>query len=128
MNPLDDFLAWIQAVPELAEYEVSRGAWVESEGLANKRVLALMNDGGPAPGITERRLRVRVLLLGKRLERNVAGAVAAVEGHAHALVDRSMAEFKSGCLTQIRAISDIVGPGYTVEARPWYELNFELIL
>lgn len=127
-NPLSDLLAWIQAVPELSSYVPSRGAWVESDSLADRRVLALIQEGGPKPDVSSRTLRVRVLLLGKRMERNTAGAVVEIENHAHALMARTFAEFKSGCLTQISAISDIVGPGYTAEGRPWYELNFSLIL
>jgi hypothetical protein len=127
-NPLSDLLAWIQAVPELSSYVPSRGAWVESDALADRRILALISEGGPKPDVSSRTMRVRVLLLGKRMERNVAGAVVNIEGHANALVDRTLAEFKSGCLTQIRAISDIVGPGYTAEGRPWYEANFECLI
>lgn len=128
ISPLSDLLAWVQAVPELASYVPSRGAWVESDALADQRVLALIQEGGPKPDVSSRTLRVRVLLLGKRMERNVAGAVVEIENHAHALMDRTFAEFKSGCLTQISAISDIVGPGYTAEGRPWYEINLSLIL
>lgn len=127
-NPVADLLTWIQAVPELAAYEPSRGAWVESESLANKRIVVLVAEGGPKPGVIERMMRVRVLLLGKRLERNVAGAVVEIENHANALMNRTLAEYKSGCLTQISAISDIIGPGYTVEGRPWYEINLQLVI
>lgn len=127
-NPLSDVLAWIQAVPELASYEPCRGAWIDSDDLADRRLLVLMQEGGPKPDVSSRTLRVRVLLLGKRMERSVSGAVVEIETHAHALMDRTLAEYKSGCLTQISAVSDIVGPGYTAEGRPWYELNLSLIL
>lgn len=128
MTATDEVLAWIQAVPEFAAYVPSRGLWVESAALDDKRILALYGEGGGNPGVIERYPRVRVLILGKRGERNVAGAVAELANHAEILAQRAFAEYRSGCLTQIRAIGDIIGPGYTAEDRPWFELNFELIV
>lgn len=128
MTATDEVLAWIQAVPEFAGYVPSRGAWVESAALDDKRILALFSEGGGNPGVIERYPRVRVLILGKRNERAVAGAVAELVQHVELLAQRGFTEYKSGCLTQIRMIGDIIGPGYTTENRPWVEINFELIL
>ena len=126
MSPIEEVLAWVQAVPEFADYVPSRGAWTDSPTLDSQRILSLVAESGGTPGVIERYPRIRVLVVGKRDERSVAGAVAELNNHAEILAQRVFAEYKSGCLTQIRMIGDIIGPGYTVEGRPWFELNFEL--
>lgn len=127
MTATDEVLAWIMAVPEFAAYVPSRGMWVESASLDDKRILALYGEGGGNPGPIERYPRVRVLILGKRGERNIAGAVAELAAHADLLAQRAFTTYKTDCIAQIRMIGDIIGPGYTTEDRPWFELNTELI-
>lgn len=127
MTATDEVLAWIMAVPEFAGYVPSRGMWVESASLDDKRILALYGEGGGNPGVIERYPRVRVLILGKRGERNVAGAVAELAAHAELLALRTFTEYRAECVAQFRMLGDIVGPGYTTEDRPWLEINLELI-
>ena len=127
-SPLADLLAWIQDTPGASAFVASRGPWVESDANRDKRLLCLIAQGGAGPDVAARFQRVRVLILGKRGERNTAGALLELENFANALVGRTLTDYKKGCLTQIRAIADILGPGYTTEDRPWWELNFELII
>lgn len=127
-TPIAELLQWIQMEPLSAGYVPSRGAWVESDANADRRIVSLIATGGRTPGVIERYPQIRVGIFGRRGERNVAGAVADLEAFAEALMQRALVEFKSGCLTQIRPLGDITGPGYTLEDRPWYEINFEVIV
>lgn len=128
MTPLESFVEWLEAVPAVSGYTLSRGMWQDDESAYQTRFIALMAGAGRAPGIIERYPVVRVLVLGKRGERNVAGAVAELEAFANSLIEQAAAVPYTECLAQVRPIGDIMGPGYTTEDRPWYELNFQLIL
>lgn len=128
MNITQEFYQWLQGYASLAGYQVSRGAFVESDANADQRFIVLQSMGGRRPGIIERYPFIRMLVLGSRYERQVSGGIVELEDFASGLIDYANENFKTDCFTQLRAASDIIGPGFTAEDRPWYELNFEIIL
>lgn len=129
MTPLEDFAAWLKLQLLPADYSYSRGMWVDSTELASRRVVSYRADGGGAPREIHRTQRVRLIVLGPQKSRAIAGLVPAIEADCNAILDRIMGgDFKYGCLTQIRATGDIMGPGYTTEDRCWYELSLELVI
>lgn len=128
MNIAQEFINWLQSYSSLAGYQLSRGAFVESEDNADQRFIVVQNSGGRRPGIVERYPQIRLLIIGSRYERQVSNGIKDIEDFASGLIDYSNENFKTDCFAQLMPMSDIIGPGFTVEDRPWYELNFEIIV
>lgn len=125
MNPQQDFSDWLKVSLLPADYVYSLGIWRDSTGSESKRFVSYLFEGGPKPDVENRTIRARVIVLGPQSGRAHALSIL---GDASALVDRTVAgDYRHGCITQIRAIGDIMGPGYTTEDRPWVEVNFEII-
>lgn len=70
----------------MAGYQVSRGAFVESEGNADQRFIVLQSTGGRRPGVIERYPSIRMLVLGSRYERQVSGGIVELEDFASGLI------------------------------------------
>ena len=128
MNITQEFYEWLQSYADLSGYQVSRGAFVESEENAGQRFIVLQSMGGRTPGVIERYPAIRMLVMGSRYERQVSNGIVELENFASGLIGFANDNFKTDCFTQLRPASDIIGPGYTTEDRPWYELNFEIIV
>jgi hypothetical protein len=125
-TPYDDLVAWFNATPGADAYTRARGTWVDSPANDAKRFAVFQFQGGPKPDVDRYTATVDVLLLGKKGERNVAGALPDIENFAYSLLERSIQLNCSGRITQIRCIGGVTGPGYTAEDRPWYRLAFSL--
>lgn len=126
-QPYDDFITWFNETPGADQYTRARGTWVDSPTNDTKRFAVFEFQGGPKPDVDRISVSVDVLLLGKKGERNVAGALPDIEAFAFALVQRSLAVSCTGNITSIRAQAMPVGPGYTTEDRPWYRVSFLLL-
>lgn len=126
-SPYEDFVAWFNEVPGAEVYTRARGAWNDSTMAADKRFAVIKFQGGPKPDVDRFSVTVDVLLLGKKQERQTAGALPNIEEFAYALVQRSMQSWCSGRITAIRSIGGVTGPGFTAEDRPWYSLSFQLV-
>jgi hypothetical protein len=123
---IQDLLDWLMITT--VGFVPSQGMWTDSASTLDKRIIALMADGGQKPGVIERRQRVRVLLLSAKNGVAIAGEKTALSNLANELVDRSMIDFKYGNISQIKVIGEVKGPGQTDENRIFYEINFELLV
>lgn len=126
-NPYDDFVTWFSETPGASAYTRARGSWLDSPTNDAKRFAVFEFRGGPKPDVDRFSAAIDVLLLGKKGERNVAGALPDLEEFAYSLVRRSLTNSCSGSITSIRAQAMPSGPGYTTEDRPWYKLSFLLM-
>lgn len=125
-SPYDDFAAWFSATPGADAYTRARGMWVDSATNDAKRFAVFQFQGGGKPDVDLISPVIDVLILGKKAERQVAGALPDIEQFVYSLVERSMSSACSGRITGIRAIGLPSGPFFTTEDRPWYRLSFEL--
>lgn len=124
----EDFTAWFSGAPGADVYTRARGTWVDSPTNDDKRFAVFSMQGGFAPDVDSISPHVQILLIGRKGERNVAGALPDIENFAYSLILRSMSTFCSGSITAVRSITSApTGPGFTTEDRPWYTLNFELM-
>lgn len=126
MSPYNDFITWFTATPGADLYTRARGMWVDNDSNAQKRFAVFTFQGGAKPDVDLISPVIDVLILGKRGERGVAGALPEIEEFVYALVARSMTSVCSGRITGIAAIGLPVGPNFTAEDRPWYRLSFRL--
>lgn len=126
-TPYDDFVTWFNETPGAADYTRARGTWVDSPTHDLKRFAVFQFMGGPKPDVEHFSASIDVLLLGKKGERNVAGALPDIENFAYDLIRRSLTNSCSGSITSIRSQAMPVGPGFTTEDRPWYRLSFLLM-
>lgn len=126
-QPYDDFVTWFRETPGADEYTRARGTWLDSPTNDAKRFAVFQLQGGPKPDVDRFSVSIDVLLLGKKAERNVAGALPDIEEFAYSLARRSLTNSCSGSITSIRTQSMPVGPGFTTEDRPWYKLSFLLM-
>lgn len=119
----NEFAAWVQAVLG-AQYQASRGQWVDSPALANVWIASIHAVGGGAVSVDDRRPRYRVILLGPRNGRQHADAVGrAADSLITAAIDGALTPCGA---THLRAINEPTGPGYTTENRVWFSLDFEV--
>lgn len=129
MNVIQEFLEWLEGYSSLSGYVPSRGMWVESESTATKRFLGIHNSGGRAPDTDFVRYpEIRLLVVGRRNERQYTGGILEVENFASGIIDHAIETFQGGCIVQIRPMAEMIGPLFTEHDRPVYELNFELII
>lgn len=127
MSPYQDFVDWFSAAPGADGYTRARGTWVDSPTNDDKRFAVFTFQGGPKPDVDRYSVTVDVLLLGRKQERSVAGALPDIENFAYTLVQRSMQSYCSGRITAIRSVGIVTGPGFTTEDRPWFSLSFMLV-
>lgn len=120
----DEFIAWLKlSVPEAA-YVYSAGMWIDSSSLATQKIIAVMQIGGPAPDVEDRRVRYRVIMLGKR---NTRTDMIVVRNDIYALANVAMGNTVPCGAAQVRALSEPMGPGSTTENRQFYTLDFEVL-
>lgn len=128
MNEIQAVVDWITDAVGAGVFTYARGGWNDSAVVADERLCVIRYNGGGDPGPDMRQPRLRVLLLGKHADRTRAGAVLELEQYAQALMQRALDGVLPCGFAQMRAIGDILGPGFTAEDRPWYELNFQTII
>ena len=119
---LDDMRAW--AAPSVsAGFAFVFGAWVETTTAADTKYCVLQATGGATPDTDVRRARYRVILLGRRNQRQDGAEVLQVAG---AMVQAAIAGLVPCGAANIRASAEPVGPGFTTEARAWAQVDFEV--
>lgn len=127
ITPIDAVRTWLEADSNWAGYQFSlaRGIWRDSPTNMAKRLASLsMSPGGRAPGASQTYTLVSLILLGP--QEGTADAPA-IEQIAVNLRERLFTDYKTCDVAQIRLVGGIIGPGYTAEDRPWYELNLEVL-
>lgn len=118
------FAAWVEAILG-PTYRYSAGMWVDSTADAGSFICSIHQLGGPPVDVEDRRQRFRVILLGPRGGRQHNGAVRAA---SETLVSGAIAASLLPCgASNIRAITEPSGPGYTTETRAWFSVDFEVL-
>lgn len=120
----DEFIAWLKLSVSDTAYEYSAGMWIDSPALATKKIIAVMQIGGPAPDVEDRRVRYRVIMLGRR---NTRPDMIVVRNDIYALANVAMGNSVPCGAAQVRALSEPMGPGTTTESRNFYTLDFEVL-
>lgn len=119
---LVEFRDWIGTV--LAGYTFAYGMWVETDATAAIRYCVVRASGGSAPSVDDRYPRFRVILLGRRGQRQDAEQLIA---DAQALMSASLGDSGPCGAANVRAITEPSGPGFTTENRAWVQVDFETI-
>lgn len=120
----DEFIAWLKLSIPATAYEYSAGMWIDSPAMDQKKILAIMQTGGPAPDVEDRRVRYRVIMLGRR---NTRADMIVVRNDIYALANVAMGNVYPCGSAQIRALMEPMGPAVTVEGRNYYSLDFEVL-
>lgn len=109
-----------------SRYIYAQGQWVESEENYEKSFCVIASDGGQKPMVDVRRGNFRVILVGARGVREQSQSLYA---DASALIDAAISDDRVlPCgAANISSLGEPVGPGFTVEQRCWYQVNFEVI-
>jgi len=125
-SPINAVREWLEADPTWTAqgFSLMRGMWQDDATNSNKRIAQLMMTPARQPGIDTFYDGVSLLLLGPQRGRIDAPKIEQI---AIDLRKRLETDFKACGVAQIRLVSGIVGPGYTAEKRPWYELQLEVI-
>lgn len=120
----DAFIEWVKATVG-QEYLYSRGMWIDSPAVNDKFIASVQQMGGSAPDVEDRIIRFKVILLGPRDGRK---HVIPVEQTMESLAQAALGDSSPCGAASVRAVGEAVGPGYTSENRPWYSLDFEVLL
>ena len=120
----DAFVAWMQLTILESTYVYSRGMWMDTDQTLGRYIAAVLQSGGSAPDVDDRRARYRVILLGPRNTRNAAPQISA---DLEALALAALGNSRPCGAASVRAIGEPVGAGYTTENRAWYSLDFEVL-
>lgn len=99
------------------------GSWVETTTAAETKYCVVQASGGQGPKADDRHPRYRLILLGRRNQRQDGAEVLQI---AEALVQAAVAGLVPCGAANIRAITEPVGPGYTTELRAWAQVDFQV--
>lgn len=124
--PVEAVKDWLSADPLWAGYgfQFAQGEWVDTAANATQRICYLGSVGGRTardPGLFYD--SIRVTLLGPQK----GGAdMKAIRDIAYAIRQRLVDDFKVCDVAQLKLQAAPVGPFFTLEKRPWMELNIEV--
>lgn len=119
---LVEFREWVGTV--VTGYTFMYGQWVEQSAVDGNWYCVVQAAGGPAPIVDTRYPRFRVVLIGRRNQRQDAQQL--IEA-ANDLVAAGMGDSLPCGAANVRAMSEPIGPGYTSENRAWVQVDFEVI-
>lgn len=124
--PVEAVKEWLIADPLWAGYgfTFTQGKWVDTDTNATQRICYLGAVGGRVanePGLFYD--SVRVLLLGPQ---KGGPDMKPIRDIAYAIRDRLVEDFKVCDVAQLKLQASPVGPNFTIEDRPWMELNIEV--
>lgn len=123
MSPIDAFVAWVEN--KVPGYTLTRGLWRESSVKSEERFLAIWMSPVGAPSGDAAKINIRVVMTGRR---QAPQDTKQVENATLALASAAVDDFRTACITNIRALGLPNGPFYTDENRVYYELNFEMLM
>lgn len=122
-SPLDDFRTYLMQL-DTTGFTFAKGRWTEMPATANFRYIVLRQSASRRPILNLRFIGVQVLIVGKREEGATMGEVEAFANSLNGFVQQR----KTGCsIVAVSTLTDVVGPSFTEENRPVYELNFEMM-
>lgn len=122
-TPLDDFKAYLEQ-HDTTGWTWALGRWVETKDTAATRFIVLRQFPARRPRLSMRFIGIQVLIVGKRDE---GTGLAEVNKFANGLHDFIL-QRKTGCsVVAVNTTTDVVGPSYTTEDRPIFEINFEMM-
>lgn len=122
-TPLDDFKAYLEQY-DTADYSFALGRWTETTNTANNRYIVLRQYAARRPILSMRFIGIQVLIVGRRDEQQGVSYVSQFANGLHDFVQQR----KTGCsVVAVNTITDVVGPSYTEENRPVFELNLEMM-
>lgn len=127
MSPIVLFLDWLEQYVSLAGYTPSRGMWVEADGDKNRYVCIWVNAGRPPLMDLIQYPQIRLVIAGKRNGQS-SGDTVPVENFAHGIIQAALANSETSCIAMVKPLGSIMGPYYSEQGRPWYEVNFELTI
>jgi len=125
--PVEAVKEWLSADPLWAGYGFvfAQGKWQDTAANATQRICYLGSMGGPVsrdPGVFYD--SIRVTLLGPQK----GGAdMKPIRDIAYAIRERLVDDFKVCGAAQLKMQASPIGPHFTIEERPWMELNIEVI-
>lgn len=119
---LVEFRDWVGTV--IDGYTFVYGQWVETSATDSNWYCVVQAAGGPAPVVDTRYPRFRVILLGRRNAREDAQQLIDA---AEALIEAGMGDSLPCGAANVRAMSEVTGPGFTTENRAWVQVDFEVI-
>ena len=121
--PLDDFRAYLEQ-HDTTGYSFALGRWTETANNADTRYIVLRQFGARRPILSMRFIGIQVLIVGKRDDHQGVSYVSQFANGLHDFVQQR----KTGCsVVAVNTVTDVVGPSYTAEGRPVFELNFEMM-
>lgn len=122
-TPLEDFRAYLEQY-DTTGYSFALGRWTETSDNAGTRYIVLRQYGARRPILSMRFVGVQVLIVGKRDDQSGTSAVSQFANGLHDFVQQQ----KTGCsVVAVNTVTDVVGPSFTEENRPVFELNFEMM-
>lgn len=123
MSPIDAFVAWVEN--KVQGYTLTRGLWRESSTKSGEKFLSIWMSPVGAPSGDAARIIIRLVMTGRR---QALHDTVQVENDILALARAAVDDFRTACITNIRAMGLPNGPLYTEENRVYYELNFEMLM
>jgi len=126
-NTITGLIAWLKTNPGLTAVDALyfRGQYSDTAANTTRRLVSVQGVGGDT-GVLLDMQEVRVLVLGP--QGNPAGEMAAIETALQTMQQRLKTDYTACDIAQIKVIGGIIGPGRTLEDRPWYEINLQLTI
>jgi hypothetical protein len=126
-NNVAELIAWLKTNPglEAANADYFRGQVADTAANSARRLISVLPTGGGQTGVELDASSIRLMVFGAR--DNPAGQMAAIEDALKDVCKRLKTDYKTCGIAQIAVIGGIIGPGRTLENRPWYELNLQIL-
>ncbi len=123
--PINDLFNWLnQIIP--ASYIPLKHRWVEQENEQQTRFWILYSNGGIVDGSQQINPNMRLILMGKRVDRDIDGISQLASDIITQATDTD--NFMSGCLALIQPLQWVSPVGFTEENRPFVEITFTTII
>ena len=125
-NTITELIAWLKTNPGLLATDALyfRGQVADNAANATRRLVSVLSVGGD-DGVLLDMQDVRVMVFGPK--GNPAGEMVTIETALKTMQQRLKTDYKTCGIAQIKVIGGIIGPGRTLEDRPWYEINLQLL-
>lgn len=118
----DDIIQYLTDSNLLSGYGFQWGQWDESYADPQSRYVAIIPNGGASAKPWFREPRYSIYLIGGRKE-SFMGDVASVGEVANSLIEYIRDNISSDCHAFIEAVNEPIGPTFTEEQRPVFQIN-----